>query len=287
LYAISLSLVDYKKINFSLRIKVINHLMPGSFQYLIDHSYGKESVNVEKMKPYVRFYSKVVEFFPERSDGFSMLGYCYYALGEKARAVVAYQKALQIKPDFFWFNYNLALIYFKGGQFQNALPFLEKAVRSNLVDTFDFVDRSKVIYRSLLLEDPQFFKDSQGRYLRALQKSYEMLVWIYYQKQDFRSAMKYVELALNQPLPDNAFLYHYAGLVSYAQKEYRKAAQFFKKSSQVDKNIFENYQYWALCLKELKLEREIPALREYEAVLRKSGIQPTDVSLDSTRLQLF
>ena len=57
------------------------------------------------------------------------LGKSYQAVKKETEAVGAYQKAVEIKPDYAEANYELGKIYFDKKEFENALPYLQKAAK--------------------------------------------------------------------------------------------------------------------------------------------------------------
>ena len=96
LFLLSNVLIKYDLINFGIKIRIIDNLMPDSFSYLVDLSSGRRSADQTRLMPYLNFYGTVYRFFPERSDALNLLAFCYYYFGEIGQAKASYQKALEI-----------------------------------------------------------------------------------------------------------------------------------------------------------------------------------------------
>lgn len=154
LICLSFGFVDYKKIAFNMKIDAINAVLPESYKYLIDVSEGKVSVNYQKFKQYVIFYQTVVNFFPERADAHALLGYCFFKLNNLAKAEYHYKEAIKLNSDNFMFYYNFAMLKLNSGDIKGAKDYLSKAVNCDLGNSIKFLHDSKIIYRSIISENP-------------------------------------------------------------------------------------------------------------------------------------
>lgn len=52
---------------------------------------------------------------------YEMLGLCYYMLGEDKKAIDAYEESLKRGPQYFWVEYNLAVLYWQNQDYPNAV----------------------------------------------------------------------------------------------------------------------------------------------------------------------
>lgn len=142
--------VDPDKVQTRARTTTLNQLIP-SFAYLAQWKRGSGNIDKQKMKDYERYYKKVAEYIPGRADAYSMLGFCYYHLGERDKAIVSYQKAAVLNPHFFWPYYNMGMIFFKDGEYQESAEMFEKALRTDLKNALIFM-RSSKIYQDIIRE---------------------------------------------------------------------------------------------------------------------------------------
>ena len=77
--------------------------------------------------PYLPFYEKGSELFPDSFEMYYFKGVCYLWLGRLEEAKDSLHKALVINPYFFWTYYNLALLYLRDGQPTPAIHLLSIA----------------------------------------------------------------------------------------------------------------------------------------------------------------
>ena len=173
--AASFLIVDYKKVTFGVKIRYLNKIMPDSFYDLADFAEGQKKLTPERMLMYTHFYEKVVTFFPERADAFGMLGFCYYYLGRIDQAKIAYQRAAELNPDFFWFHYNLGLIAYNSNRYDEAVHFFNKALVVEQDSTLNYIKSSKVIYRSILLDHQDFAQKTTMRLKKAYHEAHDLL----------------------------------------------------------------------------------------------------------------
>jgi tetratricopeptide (TPR) repeat protein len=147
-------------------LAVLNRLRPWSFVSLVDGTAtGKE------LDDYVRYYRKVVEVLPEQSDAWGLYAYGTYRQGNVQEAARAYQRAMAIRPDFFWYPYNLGVLALLRGEFHPAVNFFEKALRTTPRGTLEGIVNSPRVYLPLvLLQSPG---DVQGFLAGQLRDGYQ------------------------------------------------------------------------------------------------------------------
>ena len=68
---------------------------------------------------------------PQYATAFAKLGYCLAAVGRQRDALDAYERALQIRPDFSDVHAHLSLALERLGDTQTASEYLERAFRSS------------------------------------------------------------------------------------------------------------------------------------------------------------
>ena len=73
-------------------------------------------------------FEKMVEIEPESYRAFYNLGISYFNLGETEKALASYNEALKIKPDYKYCLYNIGYLYERAGDLDKALDFYEKAL---------------------------------------------------------------------------------------------------------------------------------------------------------------
>lgn len=77
--------------------------------------------------PYECYFERAIRYFPDDSTGWLMYGRFSYQRGNIAQALEMLKKAQQLSPEDPTINYNLGLVYAKQKQFEQALPYAQKA----------------------------------------------------------------------------------------------------------------------------------------------------------------
>ena len=89
--------INYKRLKFKVQINAINYAMPSSFNNIVEVVREKKKINYEMFSKYIEFYSRIIQFFPERADAHGMLGFCYYHGGYQTKSIHSYEKAIEAK----------------------------------------------------------------------------------------------------------------------------------------------------------------------------------------------
>jgi len=240
IYLIAHFTVDYGRINFGVKVKRLNRYMPREFSSLLTLEEGGKKVEKETLEQYVRFYRVVVELFPERADARSLLGFCEFYMGNPIAAVSQYQKAAELKPHIFWFFYNPAVIYFKGGQYEEALKYFQEALAADPQETTDYIFNSKVIHRVFFDNIPSIADELRRRLIIGYQNAYILMVAIYYQSKDYPQTLQMIQNAINEKIGRQDVFYYYAGLVYIQLNQYKNAQMAFQKSLALNPDFFES-----------------------------------------------
>ncbi|MBL7093139.1 tetratricopeptide repeat protein [candidate division KSB1 bacterium] len=88
----------------------------------------RKSRDFEKM---IQVMDKVLQADPQQIDAITEKAFTYDHLGKTDEAIIAYQKALQIRPGEPDWQFNLARLYFFDGDYGNAIENFEKVLDKN------------------------------------------------------------------------------------------------------------------------------------------------------------
>ncbi len=91
-------------------------------------------ISKDELKKYLQYFQMLVKDNRLSADAYALVGFCQYHLGEKQKARDAYQEALRLNPTFFAFQYDLAVLDFEAGRYQEAFKGFEKALTTNPTD---------------------------------------------------------------------------------------------------------------------------------------------------------
>ena len=175
----------------------------------------------------------------------------------------------QFNPHSFWFRYNLGLIYFKGGRYQEAAESLEKAMAAKWEQNQGLIYLSK-IYQPMIGK----IGDIDNRIRSNLKIGYGnctmLLVLSHYYLKDFPEALRYAASALGPDIAHQDFLYYYAGLAAYNLKRYDQSVYFLKECIKKNPQHADAFYYLGLCLKALGKEEMALVSLQQAAVLHQT-----------------
>lgn len=136
--------------------KMINYLtVPIGYLYLAGE--GAQQAESHKILDYVEFYERIVSHSPNASDAVGMLGVAYYYLGDTRNAVEFLEKAAAINPHYFWFQYDLGVIFTRQGKMEEASAAFQKALQIKPQLTLYFIQTSRILR---YVEDQEFIRAS-------------------------------------------------------------------------------------------------------------------------------
>jgi len=139
-------IAEHDKNNERARMTVLNHAIPPQryLAQILNSSQLIETKVISGFNGYKDYYQKVIEYFPNSADAYAMRGFCDYKLGRIPEAILWYQKAKHLSPDFFWHYYNLGVLYFIQGQYAEAVGEFKKGLDLKLENTIQETYQSKV-----------------------------------------------------------------------------------------------------------------------------------------------
>ena len=263
--------VDREKVFSHARAATLSRFSP-SFDDLADTLENHKQFDPKKLREYVEYYEKVVEYTPGNAEAYALLGFFYYHSGKYKKAIALFRKSIKLNPRIFWFYYNLGTIHFKLGQYDQAVIAFKKALLTNPSDTTTLISSSR-IYLPIFLARLKSHNDIdvEQKVLSQFQWGYQecsrLLVLSYDHLEDFKQLINYAAEAMQASFFDPEIFYH-AGRAAYQLKEYEKAVFFFQECVKEDLNNSDAYYYLGLSLKELNHPSLSQAALQKAAYLR-------------------
>jgi tetratricopeptide (TPR) repeat protein len=83
--------------------------------------------SVTDYEPYIKYYERAIDLFPEASDAYAMLGLLYYYSGKQEDSITAFKTARQNRPSF-WASYNLGLIFWSQNKYKHSAMYFKEAL---------------------------------------------------------------------------------------------------------------------------------------------------------------
>lgn len=283
-FMLSYFFLNHKEAKSHSYAGTLSRLQP-PYDYLTQYSDGKVPYDRKELLAYRLFFSQLVSVLPGRADGYAMLGYCQYELGETKEAVESLKKAADAVPPFLWFNYNLAYLYFQMKDYEKAAEYLNHAVTSNEEVIFKFISKSKP-YLDAIATIPNFKENFSVRVKNGQRDSYKMLVLTYFHLQQFDKMIGAAQMAVNQKLDDDGFFLYYLGVGAHMAKQYEPAIMYLQESLAKSPDAPEPYYYLALNLRALGREPfAVVALQKAQSLKDSKGTRFTE--LKNVRLRLL
>ena len=203
------------------------------------------------MRNFMRYYNRIIVRFPKRSDAYGMLGYCSFHLNKIDEAIDYYKKAIEINPDFFWFNYNLGILYFKKSEYKQAVGYLMNTVRNDPNPSLDFISGSRDIYWVVLSKTIKDSKDIINQMRLGHEKVFILAILSNYYLKNYQEMLQVSRVALERKVGSPGQFNYYAGLALYEEKQFTKAIYFFQEALKDIPNLAQAYKYLALTFKAL------------------------------------
>ena len=265
-------IVDYEKIKFNMQIRVLNSIMPNSFASLIKATAPEKKHNDTEIVSYIRFYQRVVDFFPEQADARAMLGFCYFHREDISRAMANYQKAFEINKDVFWTNYNLGILYVLTHQDKEAEVYLKRATVADSQKTLNFILTSNVIYRSIMVDAGISVEELKVNLKEGYFQANMLLLKIYERQKNFSEMILTAQNALKTNLPHKEFFYYTIGFALYQLKDYTQARLYFQECLKINSSLSDAYQGLALTFQMLGKDKAAVAALKKSASAQKVTI---------------
>lgn len=159
----------------------LTRLRPASYDYLIALAQGKESFQENKIQPYENYYQKIVRYYPQMAEAYGMLGFCAYKKGDLRRAVTYYEKAKDRAPFFFWYSFNLGILYSELGQYPLAVQNLLYALKLEPDASLLFIRQSPFIYMPITSSFAPNFGVLHDQLNAAKEDAGEILAYAFHQ----------------------------------------------------------------------------------------------------------
>lgn len=242
---------------------------------------GEAPVDEAKLRRYVRYYRTVLEVLPDDDAARGMLGYCYYYLGDKDRAIRHLEMAVSDNKYYFWFDYTLALLYYQKGEYARAAELLQAAIETSHLQAFVYIGRARAFnyraddgtYRELmgpLIEDPKEY--IVPRYHRGKEEALKLLVLILDQLGQDKNLLTAAIQSLQYPIEDQAFFFYYAGKAASAMGAYSRAVPLLTRAIEMNPLRPEPYRMLIQTLKAADPDHDASDLEERASILENKGM---------------
>lgn len=280
---------NFKDVVYKANLKTLNRLMPPTVDYLIELYEGKGVLDRKKLEDFEHYYQKVTEIIEGRADAYGLLGFCKYHLNKREEAIASYKKAITLNSKFFWFYYNLGVIYFKDGRFEEAVDILEKGLAVSLKRTLLYTSVSELLYLPIIftrVKDASVEEWLGNQLKEGFRRAHLMLIHANLELKNFPEVIRFSLKAKKNQLDDKGEFSCYAGMAFYEMKEYRQALFSLEEAIKKNPELADAYRYWGLTLKALDKEDGSEKVWQHFKILEKLGKKDSFNSQD-IRLEIY
>ena len=154
----------------TLKIKTLNYLLPLDAD-LLEFRDHPDQMDRDKLKDILIYYRSIYGFEKKDPEGPAPCGiaaYAFYYSGKKDTAIEYYNKAIRLNNRFFWFYYNLGVIYYNDEHYDKAIEYFAKALSIEPQDSMYFLVLTKT-YKDFL----KVFHLEIVNYGQSLSEGYE------------------------------------------------------------------------------------------------------------------
>ncbi len=160
---------------YLMKVKAINHVVPQSMVTQANFMTKPRFNDTTSLEQATKYYKTIVKMVPNSWSDWAFLGYAFFFQGDLERAKFCFHRAAFNEKDFFWFSYNLGVVYLHQGQYELAEKTFTRALSVSFPKTLSLMHAYKS-YNMLLPEVLNKGYDVEQGLLSAVQNARALLV---------------------------------------------------------------------------------------------------------------
>ncbi|MFT7537919.1 MAG: tetratricopeptide (TPR) repeat protein [Lysobacterales bacterium] len=222
-------LLPLKESTSTAKIAVLNRLRPEYKKLLILHN---NSTNKEHTAhPFKQYFTQILTYMPNRSDAFGLLAYSNYNLNNTSEAINNYKQAIELNPKFFWYYYNLSILYSNINNHQMSVYLLEKALTLSPLTTLNGIIQSQKIYLPLHIQVGNKTGADLEKELRDGYNNGRLLLIYNYEKLNmYDKVLSLSSAGLKTSTQNHDFYFYMLGKIAYKTQNYKRSFEFLQQS---------------------------------------------------------
>ena len=233
-------------------LKVINP----SFKYLVNLMLGRKQADPDKIRPYMEYYSKVIELYPREGVAYMFLSFFHYHLQEYDSAQLTLLKAEELMPNNFWVAYNSGVLNLRQKDITQALKSFDHAVRVMQNVPAGEIYKSP-FYQQVFLQVSDISNEILLQSIRDhIMNSYIVLIHLSYLEKKYQNMITYAKEVVDSPFDQKHLFLFYLGVAHFEQEKFSDALLFFNQSIKLQNNFGPSHKSIVDCLQKLSREEE-------------------------------
>jgi tetratricopeptide (TPR) repeat protein len=266
-------------------MQALNRIMP-SFTPLVKFTEEGVAMKKEVLEAQIKYFKVVLDNMPEFSAAHAMLGFSYYYLNEKEKALSSLTHAIDLNPENFWFVYNRGLINYRNKDYKHAAEDFKKALKTSSEITLEFMYSSK-IYLPILLASA--YKDSTAmleRLKAGREHCYQLMVLSHFYLEEYDAVMGYSLNAIQKNIDPRPFYFYFAGAGAYYLNQHKVAVYHLQESVKLSPEHSNSFYYLGMSIDALG-NHELADRMLAQATKLKKPEEPFETPLNTLQLQLY
>lgn len=263
-----LACVDLKTVEKRTKLRLLNGARP-DFSEINRFQQGLGSPI--DWKPYQYYFELIIKYIPAGDPVANLLlAYVYYYQHREDKAFVLLRQASAFSGDLFWPDYNLGVMYYKKGRYEEALNHLARALLADPTMTLRYMQQS-IIYRQLLVSEPAGL-DLSKRLSQAFSSARLLTVAsLGHLKQYDRMLSLAVSAVADKDAQDKAAYFFFGAEACLQLKYFDKALLFYEQALVLDKKNPDVYPRLSRIYEAIGRREEAEGLMRVHASLIKEG----------------
>ncbi len=250
--------------------KLLNAHLP-AFDDLIACMNTPSSCKAQQWEPYVDYYRAVLHSVKDVGAPNGILGVCLFNLGKPQEAIAHFEKARAYNPKYFWFSYDLGIVYAKTGNYAKAMEYLQQALGCEPQASLIYITLSKTLKTLLPVALEQGYIPDQNLH-QGIEEATRLLIASYYRLRQYDQGAMLALKGMATATQQKDFYLYYAGLCAFELKDFMKAVYFFQECLKINPDHADATDRLAQTLKASGQETVLVGVLEERArALRRSG----------------
>lgn len=204
------------------KIMTLNLYKPSNFKILYQFAERSTKADAAVLGAHILYFKELAEVLPVplNADAYAMLGFCYFHQGKTDEALLNYARSLEGNPVFLSTYFNLALVYFRAGNYSQASELISRMMAMTPELTLRIIAASK-IYTDILRDGSGL--DPSVEIKKTYADAMRLLVISLYRQGRSQEVLNAAQYAVASGIGPVEFFQYYAALSMAGQDDGLKA----------------------------------------------------------------
>ncbi len=189
------------------------------------------------LSKYIEYYQKMLLASPAIPEVYGMLGFCYYYSGDMKNSQEYYQKAVSMSPQFFWFQYDLGVVYFEQKNYSEAVKALNNAINLPFLANLKMTSQSRVFRQIFFPKNISDEYKPESATIIAYQDCHLLAALSAYMIGDYKTMHQMTLKAVKSNFDHRAAYTFLLGVAAFELKHFSDAVVVLKRALMMDAHV--------------------------------------------------